>query len=75
MNPKTCTITIYTQSGALQFDVLMTADDFENRLAAAIEQGTVVLDLADGNKLVLSPINVVAVEIGRNDDGAPGGII
>lgn len=67
MNPKTCTITIYTQSGVLQFEVLMTADDFENRLAAAIEQGTVVLDLVDGGRLVLSPINIVAVEI------APGG--
>ncbi len=72
MNPKSCTIVIYTQNGALQFEVLMTINDFEDRLASAIEQGTVVLDLADGGRLVLSPINVVAVEICRHDAATDG---
>lgn len=58
-----CTVLVYTQNGGIQFDVVVTANDFQDRIADALEQGTVVLELADGGKLVLCAINVVAIEI------------
>ena len=63
MNENTCEIIVYTQNGALSFDVVATCEDFEDRLAASLEEGTVLLDTADENKLVLCAINVVAIEI------------
>ena len=63
MKADTCEVVIYTQSGALSFEVLASTNDFEERLAAALEQGTVLLDTVDGSKLVLCAINVVAIEV------------
>lgn len=63
MNPETCTVTVYTQTGAISFEVAVTADDFSARLASALDNGSVILDTADGTKLVINAINVVAVEI------------
>ena len=63
MRADICEVIIYTQSGALSFDVLASGNDFEERLAGALEQGTVLLDTADGSKLVLCAINVVAIEV------------
>lgn len=63
MRADTCEVVIYTQSGALSFEVIASANDFEERLAAALEQGTVILDTTEGSKLVLCAINVVAIEV------------
>jgi len=63
MRADTCEVIIYTQSSALSFEVIASGNDFEERLAAALEQGTVLLDTADGSKLVLCAINVVAIEV------------
>lgn len=63
MKADICEVIIYTQSGALSFEVIATAKDFEERLAAALEQGTVILDTTEGSKLVLCAINVVAIEV------------
>lgn len=58
-----CTVLVYTQNGAIPFDVVVAANDFQDRVAQALEEGTVILELADGGKLVLCAINVVAIEI------------
>ena len=63
MKADICEVIVYTQSGAIPFEIIVTADDFEERLAAALEQGTVILNTADGCKVVLCAINVVAIEI------------
>lgn len=63
MKADICEVIIYTQSGALSFEVIASANDFEERLAAALEQGTVILDTTEGSKLVLCAINVVAIEV------------
>lgn len=72
-----CTVLVYTQSGAIPFEVVVAANDFQDRIAQALEEGTVILELADGGKLVLCAINVVAieihetVEIKENSDSTP----
>lgn len=63
MGADVCEVTIYTMAAALEFNVIATTEDFQERLAAALEQGTVVLDTAEGAKLVLNAINVVAIEV------------
>ena len=68
MNADTCGIVIYTQYGAIPFEVEVTTNDFQERLAEALEQGTVMLNLADGGKLVLCAINVVAIEVREIDN-------
>lgn len=37
MKADTCEVVIYTQSGALSFEVIASTNDFEERLAAALE--------------------------------------
>lgn len=63
MKADTLDLVIYTNAAALEFTVCVTTNDFQARLAEALENGTVVLDTTDGNKLVLNAINVVAIEI------------
>ena len=65
MDPKqkTRTIMVYTQNGAISFELAWPCDDFGTKLAEALDQGTVMCDTADGSKLILNAINVVAVEI------------
>lgn len=58
-----CELTIYTSDAVLTFDVCATTSDFQDRLAAALEDGSVVLDTVEGSRLVLNAINVVAIEI------------
>ena len=70
MRADVCEVIIYTQSGALSFEVLASGNDFEERLAGALEQGTVLLDTVDGSKLVLCAINVVAIEVREVDAAA-----
>ena len=69
MRADTCEVVIYTQSAALSFEVIASANDFEERLAAALEQGTVLLDTVDGSKLVISALNVVAIEVRESAAG------
>lgn len=60
---KVCEIVIYTTGGALTFDVVPTVDNFQEVLSESLEAGTVVLDTVEGSQLVLSAINVVAIEV------------
>ncbi len=60
---KVCEVIIYTSNAALSFNVAATTDDFQGRLAAALEEGTVLLDTIEGSKLILNAINVVAIEV------------
>ncbi len=60
---KACEVIIYTSNAALSFNVEATTDDFQERLAAALEEGTVLLDTVEGTKLILNAINVVAIEV------------
>ena len=63
MKANTCTIIVYTQTGAFSFEVVASGDNFEERLGDALEQGTVLLDTTDGGKLILCALNVVAIEV------------
>ena len=60
---KLCELIIYTSNAVLSFNVQVSAPDFQERLAAALEEGTVILDTIEGSRLVLNAINVVAIEI------------
>lgn len=60
---KVCELVIYTSNAVLSFNVVVTTNDFQERLANALEEGTVVLDTVEGSKLVLNAINVVAIEV------------
>lgn len=60
---KVCELIIYTANAALTFNVVATSSDFQERLAAALEEGTVVLDTTEDSRLILNAINVVAIEV------------
>ena len=60
---KVCEVIIYTSNSALSFNVEATTTDFQERLASALEEGTVILDTVEGTKLILNAINVVAIEV------------
>ena len=47
----------------MSFNVEATTTDFQERLASALEEGTVILDTVEGTKLILNAINVVAIEV------------
>lgn len=63
MKAETCGIIVYTHSGAIPFEVVVTTDNFQEKIAAALEEGTVLLNLVDGGQLILCAINVVAIEV------------
>ena len=44
MQAETCEVIIYTQSGALTFEVIVSANDFEERLASALDFDVHVYD-------------------------------
>ncbi len=60
---RVCEVIIYTSNAALSFNVEATTTDFQERLASALEEGTVILDTVEGTKLILNAINVVAIEV------------
>lgn len=60
---KVCEVIIYTSNEALSFNVEATTEDFQDKLASALEEGTVILDTIEGTKLILNAINVVAIEV------------
>lgn len=41
MGADVCELVVYTQNGAVTFQVKATADNFEDRVAEALEEGTV----------------------------------
>lgn len=58
-----CEVIIYTTQSALSFNIIATTEDFQERLTAALENGTAVLDTVAGSKLILNAINVIAIEV------------
>ncbi len=58
-----CELIVYSNTAAIPYLVEVTIEDFQERLAKALEDGTVVLDTVEGSKLILNAINVVAIEI------------
>lgn len=58
-----CELVIYTCNAVLSFNVKSTTHNFQERLAQALEEGTVILDTAEETKLILNAINVVAIEV------------
>ena len=58
-----CEVIIYTTQSALSFNIIATTEDFQERLTATLENGTVVLDTIAGSKLILNAINVIAIEV------------
>lgn len=60
---KICEVIIYTSNAALSFNVEATVEGFQDKLASALEEGTVILDTIEGTKLILNAINVVAIEV------------
>lgn len=65
-------LTVYTASGAVVFTVKGTDEDFEERLSEALEEGAVLLDTAEGGRLLLNPVNTVAIEMRKAADTPPG---
>ena len=65
---RVCEVIIYTSNAALSFNVEATTTDFQERLASALEEGTVILDTVEGTKLILNAINVVAIEVHATAD-------
>lgn len=63
MQSDICELVVYTQSGAVGFEVIQTSNNFQEKVAEALESGTVLLELASGGKLILCAVNVVAIEI------------
>lgn len=54
----------FTQHGAIPFDVVSDAENFDMVVASALDEaGTVMLDLADGGSLILTAINTVAIAV------------
>ena len=61
---KTYLITVYTSGGAIEYEVPATCADFDSRMASALANGDILLlDTMDGGKLVLNPLQSVAIEI------------
>lgn len=58
-----CEIVVYTDNSVLTFDVKATCNDFVSRVCNAFEEGVVVLDTAEDTQVVISALNVVAIEI------------
>ena len=58
-----CEIVVYTDNSVLTFDVKVTCSDFVSKVSAAFEEGVVVLDTAEDTQVVISALNVVAIEI------------
>lgn len=58
-----CEIVVYTDNSVLTFDVKATCNDFVSRVSAAFEEGVVVLDTIEETQVVISALNVVAIEI------------
>lgn len=65
-------LTVYTETGAMSFLVKATAENFGERLSDAMEAGAVLLETAEGSKLLLNPVNTVAVEMREAKDIPPG---
>ena len=49
MGADVCELVVYTQNGAVTFQVKATADNFEDRVAEALEEGTVILESSNSS--------------------------
>ena len=60
---------VFTQQGALPFEVVSDHKEFESVIASALDEaGTVMLELADGGSLILTAINAVAIAVYRMNE-------
>lgn len=58
-----CEVILYTESGALSFMAKATCEEFAARVTEAFENGVVVLETIEGSQLIVSTLNVVAIEV------------
>lgn len=61
-------IQTYTTQGAVLCNTVLVPEavkDFPQMICDALEEGCALLDLVVGGKLILNPLNAVAVEIGE----------
>lgn len=63
-----CEVILYTEGGALSFAVKATCDSFTARVTEAFENGVVVLDTVEGSQLIVSTLNVVAIEVKQAEE-------
>ena len=61
-------IQTYTTQGAVLCNTVLVPNavkDFPQMICDALEAGSVLLDLVVGGKLILNPLNAIAIEIGE----------
>lgn len=57
------TLTIYTQGGAIDYQISATTPNFKDDLITALEGGCVTVDTLEGGTLLINPLQAVAIEI------------
>lgn len=60
------TLTIYTQSGAIDYQVKASTPNFKADLIEALTQGVVSVDTVDGSTLIINPLQATAIEISEH---------
>ena len=66
-------ITIYTNGGAINYQLIETTANFKKDLIAALEAGSVTVDTIDGASLIINPLTAAAIEIRSIKEQAPPG--
>ena len=61
-------LTIYTAQGAIVYTINKTSENFIEVLTSALERGYVAVDTVEGSRLIINPLNVVAIEIKELSD-------
>ena len=61
-------LTIYTAQGAIVYTINKTSDNFIEVLTSALERGYVAVDTVEGSRLIITPLNVAAIEIKELSD-------
>ena len=57
------TIVIYTANSVMEFDVRYEGLDLAEKINEAIDNGMIMLETVKGNKLIINPLDIVAIEI------------
>lgn len=57
------TLTVYTQNGAINYQVRASTPNFKDDLLAALERGATIVDTVDGSTLIINPLQATAIEI------------
>ena len=60
---NTCEVVLYTHDNALSFMVNASCENFTARVTEGFENGLVVLETVENTTLIVSTLNVVAVEV------------